>query len=69
MSHSAIVFLPLTPAAYGDCRYLDRCNRALTSDGCRSFRFNRDGSYAEGSRVDSGSRPNLIAISWAEAAR
>lgn len=69
MSHSAIVLHPLTPAAYGDCRYPDRCNRALTSDGCRSCRFNRDGCYAEGSRGDSGSRLNLIAISWAEEAR
>jgi hypothetical protein len=69
VSHSAIVLLPHSPAAYGDCRYIDRCNRALTSDGCRSCRFSRDGCYAEGSRADSGSRPNLIAISWAEAAR
>lgn len=67
MSHSAIVLLPLTPAAYGGCRYLDRCNRALTSEGCRSCRFSFASFYAED--ADSGSDLNLIAISWSDAAR
>ena len=40
VSHSAIVHLPLTPATFADCRYLDRCTRTLTSDGCSSCRFN-----------------------------
>jgi hypothetical protein len=69
VSHSAIVLLPLTPAHFADCRYLDRCNRALTSDGCASCRFNFASLYAEGSHADSVSRLNLIAISWSEAAR
>ena len=69
MSHTAIVFLPLTPAPFADCRYLDRCNRALTTDGCRSCRFNFARFDAEGCHADSGSHLNLIAISWSEAAR
>jgi hypothetical protein len=69
VSHSAVVLLPLTPAPFADCRYLDRCNRALTSDGCSSCRFNFASYYAEGSRSNSGSHLDLIAISWSEAAR
>lgn len=69
MSHSAIVLLPLTPAPFADCRYIDRCNRALTSGGCASCQFNLAGYDAEGSHADSGSRLNLIAISMSEAAR
>ena len=69
MSHSATVLLPLTPAPFAGCRYLDRCNRALTADGCASCRFNFDRFDAEGCHADSGSRLNLLAISWGEAAR
>ena len=69
MSHFAIDLLPLTPAFIADCRYLDRCNRALTSDGCASCRFNFASCYAEGSHADSDFHMNLVAISWSEAAR
>ena len=69
MSHSAIALLPLTPVSFADCGYLDRCNRALTSDGCASCRFNLASFYAEGCQVDSGSHLNLVAISWSEASR
>ncbi len=69
MSHTAIVLLPLTPAPFTDCHYLDRCNRALTSDGCASCRFNFASFGSDGSYPDSGSRLNLVAISWSEAGR
>jgi len=69
VSHSASVLLPLTPALFADCGYLDRCNRALTSDGCTSCRFNLASCHAEGCNVDSGSHLNFVAISWSEAAR
>ena len=69
MSHSAIVLLPLTPAPFADCRYLDRCNRALTSDGCASCRFNVTSFYADSCYADSGSYLNLVAITLSEAAR
>ena len=69
MSHTTFVLLPLTPAPFADCRYLDRCNRALTSDGCASCRFNFASFGAEGSHAESGSHLNLIAISMSEAAR
>ena len=69
MSYSAIALLPLNPAPFADCPYLDRCNRALTSDGCASCRFKFDSFYAEGCHVDSGSHRNFVAISWSEAAR
>lgn len=69
MSHSAIVLVPHTPAPFADCPYLDRCNRALTSDSCRSCQFNFASIYAEGCHPDSGSHLNLVAISWSEAAR
>lgn len=69
MSHSAIVLLPVTPTPFADCRYLDRCNRALTADGCATCRFNFTGFDAEDCRADSGSHLNLVAISMSEAAR
>jgi len=69
VSHSAILLLPLTPAPFADCRYLDRCNRALTSDGCSSCRFNFASFYGEGCHGDAGSHLSLIAISMREAAR
>jgi hypothetical protein len=64
VSYSTVVLLPLTPITFADCKYLDRCNRALTSDGCASCRFDFAGFNA-----DTGSYPTLIAISWIEAAR
>ena len=69
MSHSSIALLPLTPAPFADCRYLARCNRALTSDGCASCRFNFANFDAEGYHANSGSHLNLVAISLSEAAR
>jgi hypothetical protein len=69
MSHSAIVLLPLAPAPIANCRYLDRCNRALTFDGCTSCRFNFVSFSAEGCLIDSGSQFDLVAISLSEAAR
>jgi hypothetical protein len=69
VSHSAIVLLPLTPAPFVDCRYLDRCNRALTSDSCGSCRFNLASCHAEGCNDDSGSHLSFVAISLSEAAR
>lgn len=69
MSHSAIALLPLAPASFADCRYLDRCNRALTFDGCTSCRFNSASFYVEGCQADSGSQLNLVAISLSDAAR
>lgn len=69
MSHSSIALLPLTPARFVDCRYLDRCNPAITSDGCASCRFNLAGSFAAGCQMDSSSNLNFVAISWSEASR
>ena len=69
MSHSAIVLLPLSSVRFADCRYLDRCNRALTSGGCASCRFNFAGFHADGCHADSESHLNLVAISMSEAAR
>jgi hypothetical protein len=68
MPHSSIVVLPLTPAPIANCRYLDRCNRALTFDGCTSCRFNSTNFYAEGRQAPYGSHLNLVAISLREAA-
>jgi hypothetical protein len=69
VSHSAIVLLPLTPAPFADCGYLDRCIRALTSDGCSSCRFSLASCRAEGCNDDSGSHLNFVAITWSEASR
>lgn len=69
MSHSAIVLLPLTPAPFADCRYLDRCNRALTSDGCASCRFSFTNFYSDSCCADFGSHLSLLAITLSEAAR
>lgn len=68
MSHSAIVLL-LTQKHFVDCRYLDRCNRALTSDGCASCRFHFASYRADSCDFDSGSQLNLVAITLSEAAR
>jgi hypothetical protein len=69
VSNSAIVLLPLTPAPFADCWYLDRCNRALTSDGCSACRFNLASCHAEGCNDESFSHLNFVAISWSEASR
>jgi len=69
VSHFAIDFLPLTPAPFADCPYLDRCNRALTFGCCASCRFHFASFFAEGCHVDFGSHRNFVAISWSEAAR
>ena len=69
MSYSAIVLLPLTPPPFADCRYLDRCYRALTSDGCASCRLNFTGLHADSCDADSGSQLNLVAITLSEASR
>lgn len=69
MSNSAIVLLPLTPAPFASCRYLDRCNRTLTSDGCASCQFNFTSFYADSRDADSGPQLNLVAITLSQAAR
>jgi hypothetical protein len=69
MSHSAIVCLPLATAPIANCQYLDRCNRALTSDGFASCRFNLAGPHTECYDADSGFYMNLVAISLREAAK